>query len=52
MPSPEEWAEALPIDTSEDVHVTCRTDGVYLFYTEEPEAYVRTDHVVDVEEWR
>ena len=48
MPSPEEWADALPVDTSDDVHVASRADGVSVFYTE---AYVRTDHVVDVEEW-
>ena len=52
MPSPEEWADTLPIDTSDDVHVANPTDGVHVFYTEEAEAYLRTDFVVDVEEWR
>lgn len=48
MPSPKEWAEALPVDTSEDVHVANPTDGVYVFYTENEEEYIRTDNVVDV----
>ena len=52
MPSPEEWADALPIDTSEDVHVANPTGGIYVFYTEETEAYLRTDCVVAVEAWR
>ena len=52
MAGADEWASALPVDTSEDVHVTSRSDGVFVFYTEEPEAFVRTDLVVDVVEYR
>lgn len=52
MPGADEWADALPVDTSEDVHVTRRPDGVYVFYTEEAEAFLRTDVAVDVADWR
>ena len=38
----------LDVDTSGDVHVANPTEGVYVFYTEEAEEYIRTDHVVDV----
>jgi len=40
------------VDTSGDVHVADRQDGVYVFYTERSEAFVRTDTVVEVAEHR
>lgn len=48
MPNADEWASALPVDTSEDVHVTSPTRGVHVFYTEQEGEFVRTDRVVDV----
>lgn len=48
MATPEDWADALAVDTSDDVHVANPTEGVYVFYTEEAEEYIRTDCAVDV----
>lgn len=42
-----DWSRALDVDTSEDVHVA-ETGGRYVFYTEEADAFIRTDRVVDV----
>ena len=46
MPGEDHWL--LDLDTSEDVHVTSTSEGVYTFYTERERAFIRTDHVVDV----
>ena len=45
-----EWADhwLSDLDTSGDVHVANTGEGVYVFYTEAVEEYVRTDRVVDV----
>lgn len=43
-----DWTEILPVDTRNDVHVTDTKDGIYIFYTENETAYIRTDTVVDV----
>jgi len=48
----EEWRRALAVDTSDDVHVAHRHDGIVVFYTEQAEAYVRTDTVVEVRSMR
>ena len=42
----------LDLDTSDDVHLTSTREGIFLFYTEVEEAFIRTDHVVDVIENR
>lgn len=47
MAGAQDWGRALAVDTSEDVHVA-ETGGHYVFYTEEAEAFIRTDRVVDV----
>lgn len=44
------WLEDL--DTSDDVYVANTKDGVYVFYTEVEEAFIRTDTVVDVRKHR
>lgn len=44
------WLEDL--DTSDDVHVANVKHGVYVFYTEVEEAFIRTDTVVDVRDQR
>lgn len=48
MPEPTDWRAAVGVDTSEDVHVANPSEGRYVFYTEEVEAYIRTDRVVDL----
>lgn len=52
MPGGDEWADALPLDTSDDLHVTETSEGVYVFYTETMGEYVRTDHVLSLETCR
>jgi len=46
MEGADDWI--LELDTSGDVHVANPTEGVYVFYTENAEEYIRTDHVVNV----
>ena len=46
MAGADEWADTLPVDTSDDVHVTETTEGVFVFYTETEGEYVRTDRVL------
>ena len=48
MTGPDVWENAIEVDTSEYVHVTETTEGVYVFYTEVESAYIRTDTVVDI----
>lgn len=48
----EEWKRVIPVDTTGDVHVASRADGVHVFYTERPEAFIRSDTVVALSECR
>lgn len=52
MPGRREWGHILSADTSNDVHVTDTIEGMYIFYTEHEEAYIRTDTVIDVRSHR
>lgn len=47
MPEPDDWAEIMDLDTTGDVHVTKNSEGVYLFYTEDVDEFIRTDYVID-----
>ena len=38
----------VPVETTEDVHVASRSDGVHVFYTERAEAFIRSDTVADL----
>lgn len=46
MTATDDWLSEL--DTSDDVHVATPSEGVYVFYTEREEEFIRTDCVVDV----
>lgn len=52
MRGTDNWSDVLAMDTSEDVNVAEPSEGIYVFYTEGEEEYVRTDQVVDVRSWR
>lgn len=52
MPGGDEWADALSVDTSEDLHVTETSEGVFVFYTETMGEYVRTDRVLSLDKCR
>lgn len=41
--------ESIPLDTSQDVHVTDTIEGRYIFYTEAIDEYIRTDTVADIQ---
>jgi len=48
MAAADDWTKIIPVDTSDDVHVATPGDGVYVFYTEAEDEFVRTDCAVDV----
>lgn len=52
MPGADEWAEALPVDTSEDVYVATPGEDVFVFYTEREAEFIRTDRALHASEWR
>lgn len=52
MSGADDWTAVIPVDTSDDVHVADTIAGVHVFYTEDAEAYIRSDTVVDVNNHR
>lgn len=52
MSGADDWTAVIPVDTSNDVHVADTVNGVHIFYTEDQEAFIRTDTVVDVDHHR
>ena len=52
MAGSDDWKRVLPIDTTNDVHVATRSDGVTVFYTGEEKAFIRSDSAVDVSDHR
>lgn len=49
MAGSDDWKKVIPVDTSGDVHVATRSDGIAIFYTERETAYIRTDTVKDLQ---